>query len=639
MKYIIIIFAISLILGFSTSKGEGDNTKLKFEANIKYYKYELMNPVFVSQAPNIQMILDINKNDKEERFVSLSLLMLPNIADSLNIENIIPIKSPLLSLYKLQFEELHYNAYFTTLLRTSQDGEVIGFYKLNHIKPIKPVDDNFVLFGLGVGVGEGYEQPNGSNLNELWDQTIGQRNKKLQLMFKGLNTKLNINELNKYIAFLYLTNNQSLLNQLNDIVKELNTLTVNTFATLEKEIEISPSSYYMNIFQNLLSQSGILTSHEEYNANYDTSIDRFINELIGIVNTEYEKINNFKYLGLFKLLATLLEKKCLNIENPTPLQVAIISFAKDVFEIQVDHLSHKPSMTITCEPKKIFYNNLKEVTEIVEVIQDNKIEIPKKPNHGVSKNSKGARRGVTKIFSIKNGSNNKDKSMLKIKKKSKKTKNNNLNTETYPTIQNKTSSQLRDILIPQIGSNSHDPIAVVTQFDFLKYAYLLDEKIRINLKEFIMNNFNKLDVLDTNIEGEIIDFDFISKNISTNIAEKLNIQKCFILDNNEPKKEKENNNNNVSKQSRIKRMHAKLAMYKNKEEKQQYKTNTNNKSNNEKSLLHTSQSNDDIKEFILYRQFEGKTAGNALRSTFDDYSENADTAGEGTEDPAENNLS
>jgi hypothetical protein len=328
MKFIIILIIISISLSITMlNGGNKDELWLRHLTTIERYEYDAMN---ILQEPiNKKEIIVYLHLNKISAIVELYALMVEEDAVNLitNYEEKVFKEFPgyKQKAYVLKFPFKYINSHFTLLYLHGNNGKEICYL----LKDFEPDFNNVVkndhlssllkAFENDVFDGKTYdENENLAKVEEFRNIVSTVRNQKLEALSLEMVQGFNIDNVHEFVTMLYMTNRQSLIEQLLPIVdrfnKQTNILVKNsefTFTSLPNTdfIEASLKTFY-NYFDN---NKGKL-NNEHVVETFEPVVDKFIDSIMEVVIAEYAKIT-FKYSGVYKYFALYLKHQYLNFEG------------------------------------------------------------------------------------------------------------------------------------------------------------------------------------------------------------------------------------------------------------------------------------------------------------------------------------
>jgi hypothetical protein len=346
MKYTLIFFLINAILNLGRFKKRGGGTTyIKIKADIIRFNYssmQLLNGVHIER--NIPIYLFIDES---------SLTIYPFITDEQAIKLEFPIvKETTETYHKLELDLFHTDPFLIWFFNDKRN----VFYKLDNVKnkfvgPELSILANFEAKYLP-------EKTKIAHFNcAAKEVIITKRNERLEELTELISSNPNINDFHALVSILYLSNNHALFLKLDRIISNINSRSIQSV----DDVDMSKSGLTLVLDNNdVISFTEFFKHGEvEFNNDFNVITDRFIDRILNVVKSEFEKIS-FKYSGLKKLFEKYMDTIRLSIDSPTPMQQAMLEFARSIIKLDIDFLFYNPKAFISCHDKEEFFKQMNE---------------------------------------------------------------------------------------------------------------------------------------------------------------------------------------------------------------------------------------------------------------------------------------
>jgi hypothetical protein len=378
MKYFIILLVLIKQLFTHKIINKKDIVWVKLVANVKQYRYELLEIFPPTTLENVVVYIKVNLTSKK---INLFLFELNDEEAELfglgsNDSRI--IKDQIV--YRFELDMIYTNYKLTMFYRFQGVGV---FYHLDAIRELRMAragDQDFNRQQIfrdfeKLEVNESIDERSFHNHLEerIISKIITTRNQKISEIYDLLQNKPNVKALREMLVLLRLSNRDSVAKftknfsiRVNRILQEMSKNSFNIQLISPKS---EPLYSIFTIFNNALrtwDADKIQSNLSYYNQRIDSLINTFINLSAEIFMSELGSISHFEDDGVVTLFGDYLHFKYLNFEQTKGFQkLFLIFFQKVVIFRQFDTNTYfKKDLAIRCGLKIAFYKELKKAYEL-----------------------------------------------------------------------------------------------------------------------------------------------------------------------------------------------------------------------------------------------------------------------------------
>jgi hypothetical protein len=167
------------------------------------------------------------------------------------------------------------------------------------------------------------------------------RNAELTSLSKQIEVKFSINIVYEIVTSLYLTNSQTLANNLLEKVETFNKETQQLARENDFQFYELPDFIVGFSVQDYFTESKALAFEREGGVDkFDTLANKLIAAISELVVDEYKRLKDFMYLGKFEYITKYVNEKYLNVGVRTGFEGQVVKFASKVLDHHSSYLTH-----------------------------------------------------------------------------------------------------------------------------------------------------------------------------------------------------------------------------------------------------------------------------------------------------------